>query len=180
VGESGQRAEGVRPAAGVSRWGSVWSTEKGSWGCGCVEVRSGRPFCRVGVWGGEGTEERGGRQRWWSHSMASITNQEGEIEGRLTDLEKGKQSRRWVALHSSVQQGVGGRAGEVRWRWPVDGGGDRSMAALGFNTEDGERGEWASWAKWPHGPDEAGLVREERWTRLQESLGQHRFGPPEK
>jgi hypothetical protein len=30
------------------------------------------------------------------------------------------------------------------------------------------------------GPDEAGLVREERWTRLQESLGRNRFGPPEK
>jgi hypothetical protein len=25
------------------------------------------------------------------------------------------------------------------------------MAALGFNTEEGERGEWAGWAKWPHG-----------------------------
>jgi hypothetical protein len=54
------------------------------------------------------------------------------------------------------------------------------MAALGFNTEEGERGEWADWAKWPHGSDEAGLVREERWTRLQESLGQNRFGPLEK
>jgi hypothetical protein len=60
------------------------------------------------------------------------------------------------------------------------GGGGQSMVALGFNTEEGERGEWASWAKWPHGPDEAGLVREERWTRLQESLGRNRFGPPEK
>jgi hypothetical protein len=54
------------------------------------------------------------------------------------------------------------------------------MAALGFNTEEGERGEWAGWAKWPHRPDEAGLVREESWTRLQESLGQNRFGPLEK
>jgi hypothetical protein len=42
------------------------------------------------------------------------------------------------------------------------GGGGRSVAVLGFNIEDGERGEWAGWAKWPHGPDEAGLVREER------------------
>jgi hypothetical protein len=55
-----------------------------------------------------------------------------------------------------------------------------AVAALGFNTEEGERGEWAGWAKWLHGPDEAGLVREERWTRLQESLGRNRFGLPEK
>jgi hypothetical protein len=60
------------------------------------------------------------------------------------------------------------------------GGGGWSMAALGFNTEEGERGEWAGWAKWPHGSKKIGLVREERWTRLQESLGQSRFGPPEK
>jgi hypothetical protein len=60
------------------------------------------------------------------------------------------------------------------------GGGGRSMAALGFNAEEGERGKWISWAKWSHGLDEAGLVREERWTRLQESLGRNRFGLPEK
>jgi hypothetical protein len=60
------------------------------------------------------------------------------------------------------------------------GGGGRSMVAFGFNTEEGERGELAGWAKWPHGPDEAGLVREERWTRLQESLSRNRYGPPEK
>jgi hypothetical protein len=31
-----------------------------------------------------------------------------------------------------------------------------------------------------NGSDEAELVREEQWTRLQESLGQNQFGPPEK
>jgi hypothetical protein len=71
--------------------------------CRCVEVRSGHPFYRVRVRGGEGTEERGSRWRCWSHSMASVTNQEGETEGWLTDLEKGKQGKRWVALRSSVQ-----------------------------------------------------------------------------
>jgi hypothetical protein len=60
------------------------------------------------------------------------------------------------------------------------GGGGWSTVALGFNTEEEERSERAGWAKWPHGADEAGLVREERWTRLQESLGRNRFGPPEK
>jgi hypothetical protein len=31
-----------------------------------------------------------------------------------------------------------------------------------------------------NGSGEAGLVRDERWTRLQQSLGRNRFGPPEK
>jgi hypothetical protein len=31
-----------------------------------------------------------------------------------------------------------------------------------------------------NGPDEDVLVREERWTRLQESLGRNRFGPLDK
>jgi hypothetical protein len=65
-----------------------------------------------------------------------------------------------------VHKGSAGRGGAV--------------AALAFNTKEGERGAWAGWSKWPHGPDEAGLVREERWTRLHESLGRNRFGPPEK
>jgi hypothetical protein len=59
---------------------------------------------------------------------------------------------------------TGGRAGEARWRRPFDGG-----ARLQYQRR--RKGEWVGWAKWPHGPDEAGLVREERWTRLQESLG---------
>jgi hypothetical protein len=109
VGESGWRVEGVRPAAVNRGGGQSFSMgqrlESGEreFGCRCVEVRSGRPFYRVRVQGGEGTEERGSRWRWWSHSMASVMNQEGETEGRLTDLEKGKQSKRWVALHSSVE-----------------------------------------------------------------------------
>jgi hypothetical protein len=64
--------------------------------------------------------------------------------------------------------GSGGQAGKAR-------GGGQSIVVLSFNTEEGERGKWAGWAKWPHG-----LVREKRWTRLQESLGRNRFGPPEK
>jgi hypothetical protein len=80
VAASGQRVEGVRPAV-VNRGGG-WSFSMGQrlereemeLGCGCVEVRSGRPFYRVGVRGGKGTEERGSHRRWWSHSMASVMN----------------------------------------------------------------------------------------------------------
>jgi hypothetical protein len=82
--------------------------EKGSWGADVLRRDQGALFYRVRVQGGEGTEERGGRQQWWSHSMASVMNLEGETEGWHTDLEKGKRSRRWAALRSSVQQGVGG------------------------------------------------------------------------
>jgi hypothetical protein len=109
MGESGRRVEGVRPAA-VNRGGSRSFSmgqhlERGERElvCGCVEARSGHPFYRVRVRGGEGTEERGGHRRWWSHSMASVTNQEGETEEQLTNLEKGKRSRHWVAHCSLVQ-----------------------------------------------------------------------------
>jgi hypothetical protein len=64
-------------------------------------------------------------------------NLEGETEGWHTDLEKGKRSRRWAALRSSVQQGVGGWAGEARWRRLVDGG-----SRLQYR---GRRKGWVGW-----------------------------------
>jgi hypothetical protein len=66
VGESGRRVEGVRPAVVNRGGGQSFSMgqhlERGEreLGCRCVEARSGQRFYRVGVRGGEGTEERGG------------------------------------------------------------------------------------------------------------------------
>jgi hypothetical protein len=77
--------------------------------------------------------------------MASVTNQEGETEGRLVNLEKGKQSRHWVTLHSSVQQGAGGRAGEARWRRSIDGGAQLQYRGR-RKGRVGRLGQMAAWA----------------------------------
>jgi hypothetical protein len=85
----------------------------------------------------------------------------------------------------------------VRWRqrqqaekvaaaWPsVEGRRRGSGPHLGRKGEVSRLSHHLDWKeRWAeldrNGPDEAGLVREERWTRLQESLCQNRFGPPEK
>jgi hypothetical protein len=159
--------------ARVSRWGSVWSVEKGSCGADVLRWDQGTLFI-----GSESEEGRGPRRE-------AVGGDAGAIQWRQLRIRKEKQrggspiwrrgSRASAGWHfvprcSRAQEGE-----QVR-----RGGGGWSMVALGFNTEEGERSEWASWAKWPHGADEAGLVREERWTRLQVSLGRNRFGPPKK
>jgi hypothetical protein len=83
-----------------------------------------------------------------------------------TDVSKGGERNQRCFRSTSQCTRAAREGGQAR-----HGGGGQSMVAFGFNTEEGERGEQAGWAKWPQGPDEAGLVREERWTRLQESLG---------
>jgi hypothetical protein len=126
---------------------------------------------------GWGRHWRGGRREEGAPSMAVGMGADGASgKGNYeTDISKGGESNeRHFGSTSRCTGAV--REGEQARR----GGGSRSMVALGFNTEEGERGEWAGWAKWLHGPDEARLVREERWTRLQESLGRNRFGPREK
>jgi hypothetical protein len=68
------------------------------------------------------------------------------------------------------------QAKKVAVAWPSAGGRRRgSGPRLGRKGEVGRlshlhwKDRWAGLDQ--NGPDEAGLVREERWTRLQESLG---------
>jgi hypothetical protein len=81
-------------------------------------------------------------------------------------------------LYHQVREGI-------PWRLGRSAGGRRrgSGPRLGQKGEVGRLShvDWKErWARLDqNGPDEAGLVREERWTRLQESLGRNRFGPPE-
>jgi hypothetical protein len=126
---------------------------------------------------GQGGHWRGGRREEGVPSMAADMEADG-ASGKGNDeidVSKGGERNQRYFGSTSWCTGAAWEGEQVRC-----GGGGRSMAALGFNSGEGERGEWAGWAKWPHGPDEAGQVREERWTRLQESLGQNRFWPPEK
>jgi hypothetical protein len=126
---------------------------------------------------GRGGHWRGDRREEGAPSMVAGMGADG-VSGKGNDemdISKGGERNRRHFGSTSWCTGAGQEGEQAR-----RGGGSRSMAALGFNTEEGERGEWASWAKWPHRLDEAGLVREESWTRLQESLGQNRFGPLEK
>jgi hypothetical protein len=129
-------------------------------------------FIGAGEDTGGATGERKGRHQWWPVWELMGASGKGNDE---MDISKGGERNRRHFGSTSWCTGAGQEGEQAR-----RGGGSRSMAALGFNTEEGERGEWAGWAKWPHRPDEAGLVREESWTRLQESLGQNRFGPLEK
>jgi hypothetical protein len=141
-----------RPGEGEEEW------ERG----GMVRGSSGT-FYR-----GQGGHWRGGRRAEGAPSMATCTGADG-ASGKgndETDVSMGGERNRRRFVLTSRCIGVAREGEQVR-----RGGGGRSMATLGFNTEEGERGEWTGCSKWPHGPDEAGLVREERWTRLQESLG---------
>jgi hypothetical protein len=126
---------------------------------------------------GRGGHWRGAQREEGAPSMAAGMGADG-TSGKgndETDISLGGERNRQCFRSTSRCTGAV-REGEHARR----GGGSRSMAALGFNIEEGERGEWAGWAQWLHGPNEAGLVREERWTKLQESLGRNRFGLPEK
>jgi hypothetical protein len=142
-------------AAGVSRWGSIWSAEKGSWGADVLRQDQGALFI-----GSESGEGRGQRRE-------AVTGDGGAIQWLRLRIRKEKQRSSSPIWRRGSGAGTGwhivpwcSRARECEQ--VRRGGGGRSVAVLGFNIEDGERGEWAGWAKWPHGPDEAGLVREER------------------
>jgi hypothetical protein len=91
-------------------------------GHGWVEVRSGHPFYRVGVWGSEGIEERGGRRWWWEYLKLWLLGkcERGGVRWRggsvlAARLHNREARQGMVVLGTPATSRVGGDA-VVRWK----------------------------------------------------------------
>jgi hypothetical protein len=128
-------------AAEVLGWGSVWSTENGSWGQDWMQWRDGvllGALCRAGTAsrGGGGEESVAASGIEWSVVLSLESAPRGRGNGGVVKLQKGKWRQRGSGAEAALGVTAASRMGS---------GGAPSDRRTEMKEE---RAEWAAKARW--------------------------------